>query len=95
MRQHRLASARIVAASFSVGDNYSAFTNSSLVMMYEAIRGALASDDAFEAARAKFRVRTTTEWKRHAGNLEAEILKRGMTVSIIDWTNDQGSLPFE
>jgi hypothetical protein len=29
--------------------NYQAFTNDSLAMMYEAIRGALAADDALKA----------------------------------------------
>jgi hypothetical protein len=77
--------------------DYSAFTNDSLIMMYEAVRGALASDDAREALgeEPRFRVRTTPEWERHAGNLESEMLKRGMIVDIIDWSGGQASLPFE
>jgi hypothetical protein len=31
--------------------NYQAFTNESLTMMYEAVRGALAADDSLEGAR--------------------------------------------
>ena len=52
--------------------DYSAFTNESLIMMYESIRGALASDDALEGLgqEPRFRIRTTPEWKKHAGNLE-------------------------
>ncbi len=75
--------------------DYGAFTDASLKMMYEAVRGALQADDAFEAndEEPRFRVRSTPEWKRHAGSLEAEMLKRGLPVEIIDWTGGQGELP--
>ena len=48
--------------------NYQAFTNESLTMMYEAVRGALAADDARknQGEEAKFRVRETPDWKKHA-----------------------------
>jgi hypothetical protein len=48
--------------------NYQAFTNDSLTMMYEAIRGALASDDALTGLgeESRFRVRETPDWKKHA-----------------------------
>ncbi|WP_338690167.1 hypothetical protein V5279_28275 [Bradyrhizobium sp. 26S5] len=74
---------------------YGAFTDASLKMMYEAVRGALQADDEFEAngEDAKFRVRSTAEWKLHASNLETEILRRGLRIDIIDWTNGQGELP--
>jgi hypothetical protein len=77
--------------------NYQAFTNDSLTMMYEGIRGALASDDALIglAEESRFRVRETPEWKKHAGNLESEMLKRGMFFEVIDWSEDQAKLPFE
>ena len=75
--------------------DYRAFTNDSLTMMYESIRGALASDDAHKAAgeNPRFRVRETPDWKQHAANLETEMLKRGMHFEIIDWSEDQGHLP--
>ena len=43
--------------------NYQAFTNDSLTMMYEAIRGALAADDALKrrGLAVRFRVRETPE----------------------------------
>ena len=46
--------------------NYRAFTNDSLTMMYEAVRGALAADDALnrQGIATQFRVRETPEWKR-------------------------------
>jgi hypothetical protein len=77
--------------------NYQAFTNDSLTMMYEAIRGALASDDALWGLgeEPRFRVRDTGEWKQHASELEAEMLKRGMSFEVIDWSEDQGTLPSE
>jgi hypothetical protein len=77
--------------------NYQAFTNDSLIMMYEGVRGALAADDALEGSgkEIKFRVRATTEWKKHAADLEMEMLRRGMTFDLIDWTEPQGSLPFD
>jgi hypothetical protein len=48
--------------------------------MYEAIRGALAADDALkrQESETRFRVRETPEWRHHAADLEAEMLKRGM-----------------
>ncbi len=77
--------------------NYQAFTNDSLTMMYEAVRGALVADDEFRrhGGEPRFRVRETPEWKTHAGALEAEMLKRGMFFRIIDWSerpsNDQAT----
>jgi hypothetical protein len=38
-------------------------------------------------------VRETPEWKMHAADLEAEMLKRGMMFTVIDWSDDQGILP--
>jgi len=39
--------------------NYQAFTNGSLTLMYETVRGALAADDALkkQGEEAKFRIR--------------------------------------
>lgn len=76
--------------------NYQAFTNDSLTMMYEGIRGALASDDALTALgeETRFRVRETPEWKKHAAELETEMLKRGMLFEVIDWDDGQANLPF-
>ena len=76
--------------------DYQAFTNESLTMMYEAVRGALAADDAVEreGAEPKFKVRDTPDWKKHAANLEAEMLKRGMIFKVIDWHGGQQKLPF-
>jgi hypothetical protein len=56
--------------------NYQAFTNDSLTMMYEAIRGALAADDALkrQGLAIRFRVRETFDWKKHASDLESEML---------------------
>ena len=76
--------------------DYQAFTNESLTMMYAAVRGALAADDAVEreGAEPKFKVRDTPDWKKHAANLEAEMLKRGMIFKVIDWHEGQQKLPF-
>lgn len=77
--------------------NYQAFTNDSLTMMYEAIRGALAADDATKAqgGETRFRVRETPDWKQHAADLETEMLRRGMTFEVIDWSDDQVTSRFE
>jgi hypothetical protein len=77
--------------------NYQAFTNDSLTMMYEGIRGALAADDALnrQDQETRFRVRETPDWKKHAADLESEMLKRGMFFEVIDWSEDQARLPFE
>ena len=75
--------------------DYRKFTNDSLLMMYEGIRGALASDDAqkSQGESPRFRIRETAEWKDHAGGLEMEMLGRGMAINLIDWSEDQGRLP--
>ena len=75
--------------------NYQAFTNDSLTMMYEGIRGALASDDALSGLgeEPRFRVHETPEWKKHAADLESEMLKRGMVFEMIDWSENQPKLP--
>jgi hypothetical protein len=77
--------------------NYGAFSNDSLTMMYEGVRGALATDDALkgQGGEARFRVRETPDWKQHAADLETEMLRRGMIFTIIDWSEDQAKLPFE
>jgi hypothetical protein len=77
--------------------NYQAFTNDSLTMMYEAVRGALAADDAHERDNRDppFCVRETADWKKHAAGLEAEMIKRGISFEVIDWFEGQGKLPFE
>jgi hypothetical protein len=53
--------------------NYQAFTNDSLTMMYQGVRGALAADDTLSelGKESRFRVRETPEWKLHAADLEA------------------------
>ena len=67
--------------------DYSAFTNDSLVMMYEAVRGALAADDAAEqqGREPPFKVRDTAAWTAHVANLEAEMIKRSIVFEIIAW----------
>jgi hypothetical protein len=77
--------------------NYQAFTNESLTVMYESIRGALAADEALKRQdmETRFRVRETPEWREHAAALESEMLRRGMIFEVIDWSEDQATLPFE
>jgi hypothetical protein len=71
--------------------NCQAFTNDSLTMLYEAIRGALAADDGLkrQGLAFPFRVRETPDWRKHAADLESEMLKRGMRFDVIDWSEDQ------
>ena len=77
--------------------DYQAFTNDSLTMMYEAVRGALAADDALarQGEETRFRVRETFDWKKHAADLEQEMLRRGMLFEVIDWDGGQARLPFD
>ena len=71
--------------------DYHAFTNDALAMMYFGARGALAADDELNrlGEDARFRVRETAEWKKHAADLEAEMLKRGMVFDLIEWSEDR------
>ena len=75
--------------------DYRDLTNDSLIMLYESVRAALASDIGRKEAgdKSRFRIRETATWREHAGNLEIEMLHRGMSVDIIDWSEDQGQLP--
>jgi hypothetical protein len=68
--------------------NYRAFTNDSLAMMYAGIRGSLAVDDALvgQGEETRFRVRETADWKRHAADLETEMIRREMAFEVIDWS---------
>jgi hypothetical protein len=77
--------------------DYRAFANDSLIMMYESVRAALGSDDAHrdQGGESRFRIRETPEWKKHAADLEKEMLRRGMWFAVIDWTNGQPELPLE
>jgi hypothetical protein len=51
----------------------------------------LAADDALkrQGLAIPFRVRETPDWKKHAADLESEMLKRGMRFEVIDWSEDQ------
>ena len=71
--------------------NYQAYTNDSLNMMYEAVRGALAADDGLKrrGLTVRFRVRENPDWKNYAADLEAEMLKRGMRFEVVDWSEDR------
>jgi hypothetical protein len=98
LRAYRKAVADPAAVFHGRDDmNYPAFTNDSLTMMYEGIRGALAADDALkrQGMEARFRVRETPEWKLHAVELETEMLGRGMMFEVVDWSEDQTRLPLE
>lgn len=70
--------------------DYHEFTNASLSMMYFGARGALAADDELGklGQAARFRVRETQSWKRHIADLEAEMIRRGMTFEVIDFGAD-------
>jgi hypothetical protein len=67
--------------------NCAAFSDDSILMMYEAVRGALAADDAAKelGVEPRFKVRETAEWRKHADDLEAAMIKRGMYFAAIDW----------
>lgn len=66
---------------------YEGFTNDSLIKLYEGVREALAADEAFTeiGGEGRYRVRKTPAWKLHAADLEAEMLRRGMTFEVIEW----------
>jgi len=67
--------------------DYRAFTNESLATMYFCVRGALAVDDELIrlGAEPRFRVRETPAWKKHAADLEAEMLRRQMVFESVEW----------
>jgi hypothetical protein len=75
--------------------NYEAFANNGLTLLYETIRAALKVDDsrADEGAEPQFHIRDTAEWKKFAGALETEMLKRGMAFEVIEWYPGQIKLP--
>jgi hypothetical protein len=64
--------------------DYQAFTDDSLIKLYEGVREALAADEAL-GEEGRFRVRKTPTWKLHAADLEAEMVRRGITFEVIEW----------
>jgi hypothetical protein len=67
--------------------DYQGFTDDSLIKMYEGVREALADDEAFRelGEEERFRVRKTPAWKLHAADLEAEMVRRGITFEVLGW----------
>jgi hypothetical protein len=63
--------------------------------MYEVVRGALDADDTLKALgeAIRFQVRETPDWKKHAADLEMEMIRRGLIFELIDWSVDQAELP--
>jgi hypothetical protein len=57
----------------------------------------LAADEALkrQGEETRFRIRETPEWIKHASEIESEMLKRGMFFEVIDWSEDQATLPFD
>ena len=43
---------------------------------------------AADIKRLISKARETPDWKKHAAGLEAEMLRRGMTFEVIDWSED-------
>jgi hypothetical protein len=58
---------------------------------------ALAAPDPLkrQGLETRFWVRETPESRKHAAALEAAMLKPGMLFEVIDWSEDQATLPFE
>ena len=52
--------------------DFSALTNQSLTLLYEAVRGGLAADDAAEeqGKEPPFKIRDTAAWMTHVAGLE-------------------------
>jgi len=73
--------------------NYRAFTNDSLTMMHAGIREALGVDDTLvsRGEETRFSVRETADWKRHAADLETEMIRREMVFEVIDWSSGQSA----
>lgn len=70
--------------------DYETFTNDSLTLMYQSVRGALAVDDALRelGEEPRFRIRETIGWKLHASDLEVEMRRRGRAFEVIDWSEN-------
>jgi hypothetical protein len=70
--------------------DYETFTNDSLTLMYQSVRGALAVDDALRelGEEPRFRIRETIGWKLHASDLEVEMRRRGRVFEIFDWSEN-------
>ena len=69
---------------------YSAFTDDSLAAMHFCARGAMAADDEMTllGMEPRFQVRQTPAWSKHVTDLEAEMLSRGMTFELIEWSKN-------
>ena len=77
--------------------NYQAFTDETLLMMHHGARGALVTDDELIrlGEQPRFKVRDTLNWTMHISELEAEMVRRGMTFDVIVWSMSGGEHPHQ
>jgi hypothetical protein len=77
--------------------NYQAFTDETLLMMHHGARGALVTDDELIrfGEHPRFKVRDTLNWTMHIAELEAEMVRRGMTFDVIVWSMSGGQQPHQ
>src|ERR1700682_1524157 len=64
--------------------DYQALNDHGRVKVYGRVREALPADEAL-GGEGRFRIRKTPAWKLHAADLEAEMLRRGITFEVIEW----------
>lgn len=66
--------------------NIPGYSTNGLKMMHEAIRNALAHDDALPSGQEKiYGVREFADWREQADKIEAELNSRGVTYTKIIW----------
>ncbi|MFN6268497.1 MAG: hypothetical protein ACK45D_19945 [Alphaproteobacteria bacterium] len=66
--------------------NIPGYSDNGLKMLYEAIRDALAHDDAIPAGRDKtYDVREFSDWRETADKIEAVLKERGVSFETITW----------
>lgn len=67
------------------GLDLKALTPAALHMLHDAVRRALAADDAAGPGNEPCKVRETPDWRRWSDELEAELADRGVIITPIDW----------
>jgi len=82
-----LSPTRLSGVLYGLRMDYSDFTTPSLLMMYEAARGALAAEE--QGKEPKFKVRTTMGWKQHSQRVELELSRRRIVFQPISLSESQ------
>ena len=60
-------------------------TTEGLLLLHNAIRKALEEDDSLPENQKKYEVRSFSDWRKWADEIESELTKRDISYNAIQW----------